>query len=307
MVTLRQLQYFVQIVAENSFTEAASELRVSQSGLSHQVKTLEAGLGGPLFERLGRGIRLTTLGREVLPLARAVLLDSRRVQDRADQVLGLLGGTVEVATLNSLSLGVLPRVLCRWRTSRPAVSIGLHEFPSLRDLVTAMEGGVGDLGIAPLPAGWPGPSWELGIEEFVIVVGQSHRLAQAGATTARMEELAVDPWIHFSEQHDLAKLLTQTAASSGFEPLVAMRTGQTAAVPGFAAAGIGAALVPANIIGVNFPGHLLRPDPPIVRKIFAFIRSEPDSLLSSFIAGLSENIDLTPEHVRSRCGVGEVC
>ena len=58
-VSLRQLEYFVTVVDEGSFTRAADVLHVSQPGLSHQILALERQLGSPLLERLPRKTRLT--------------------------------------------------------------------------------------------------------------------------------------------------------------------------------------------------------------------------------------------------------
>ena len=82
MATLRQLEYFVAIVDEGSFTRAAALLHVTQPGLSHQFQALEKEAGGRLVERLPRGVRLTAAGRAMLPAARATLAASRR--DKAD-------------------------------------------------------------------------------------------------------------------------------------------------------------------------------------------------------------------------------
>jgi hypothetical protein len=68
-ISLRQLEYFVTVVDEGSFTRAADVLHVSQPGLSHQILALERQLGGPLLERLPRKVRLTPAGRTVIPHA----------------------------------------------------------------------------------------------------------------------------------------------------------------------------------------------------------------------------------------------
>jgi len=72
-LTLRQLEYFVAIVDEGSFTRAAEALHVTQPGLSHQFQALEREVGGPLLERLPRSVRLTPAGRAMLPHARAAI------------------------------------------------------------------------------------------------------------------------------------------------------------------------------------------------------------------------------------------
>ena len=61
-MNLRQLQYFVAIADEGSFTRAAERLFVAQPSLSQQIKRLERELGGQLLERLPNGVRLTAAG-----------------------------------------------------------------------------------------------------------------------------------------------------------------------------------------------------------------------------------------------------
>ncbi|MCT9145548.1 LysR family transcriptional regulator, partial [Streptomyces violarus] len=58
VLSLRQMEYFVTVVEEASFTRAAELLHVSQPALSHQIKALERSVGGALLERLPRGVRL---------------------------------------------------------------------------------------------------------------------------------------------------------------------------------------------------------------------------------------------------------
>ena len=70
---LHQLEYFVVVAEEASFTRAASRVHVAQPGVSAQVRRLESELGQQLLDRSGRSVRLTEVGSAVLPFARAAL------------------------------------------------------------------------------------------------------------------------------------------------------------------------------------------------------------------------------------------
>ena len=67
---LASLRVFDAVSRHMSFTKAASELGMTQSAVSYQVKTLEAFVGEPLFRRLARGIELTTRGTTLAPVVR---------------------------------------------------------------------------------------------------------------------------------------------------------------------------------------------------------------------------------------------
>ncbi|WP_279583108.1 LysR family transcriptional regulator [Fodinicola feengrottensis] len=110
MTTLRQLEYLVAVVDEGSFTRAAELLHVTQPALSHQIRALEQSTGGFLLERLPRSVRLTPMGRAMLPHARAALADAGRARTAARQVAHLEQGELRLATLYSVSLGVLPQL-----------------------------------------------------------------------------------------------------------------------------------------------------------------------------------------------------
>ncbi|MGW5261375.1 LysR family transcriptional regulator [Microbispora sp. NPDC004025] len=170
MASLRQLEYLVTIVEEGSFTRAAELLHVSQPALSHQVRVLERDVGGPLLERLPRAVRLTAMGRAMLPHARAALADAERARCAARQAGGLETGELQVATLYSVSLGVLPPALRAWRRSHPGVRVRLFEHPHAEQLREAMLAGQADLAIGPAPRDWDGLVTPLGTEPFLVVL-----------------------------------------------------------------------------------------------------------------------------------------
>src|SRR5712691_11223992 len=107
-MNLRQLQYCVAVVDTASFTKAAQRLHVSQPGLSQQIRALEAELGGKLIERLPRGIRLTPAGKAFLPEARAAVLAAERAGKAARSAFAVRTAELEIATLRSIAVGILP-------------------------------------------------------------------------------------------------------------------------------------------------------------------------------------------------------
>src|SRR4051794_16846906 len=123
---LRQLEYFVTVAEEASFTKAAARLHVAQPGVSAQIRQLERELGQPLLDRSGRAVRLTDVGAAVLPHARAALGAVASARLTVDELTGLLRGRVSVGMLTACALGV-PDMLADFHERHPAVEITLSE------------------------------------------------------------------------------------------------------------------------------------------------------------------------------------
>jgi DNA-binding transcriptional LysR family regulator len=304
MVSLRQLECLVGVVEAGSFTRAAELLHITQPALSHQVRSLERVVGSPLFERLPRSVRPTAAGRAMLLHARSALADAGRAVSAARQVSGLDGMELQISTVYSVSLGVLPPVLRAWRQSRGrGVDVRLFEHRHADELSAAMAAGEADLAVGPVPIGWTGPVHPIGVEEFVVVVAADDPMVRAGATRVELTSLADRDWVHYAPSNGLAGLLERACVAAGFQPKVAIRTEQTAPAPVLAASGLGPALVPANIVPSGFEGGILRPDPPIRRGLVAYARGRLEPVAAAFVETLLENACITPRHVRAALGL----
>jgi len=110
-VTLRQLEYFVAIVEQNSFRKAAERIGVSQPSLTVQISSLEQVLGLTLFERSRTGVVPTAAGRELVSSARDVLAEAAGFTERASQLSGDYAGTFRLGVTPTLGPYLLPRVL----------------------------------------------------------------------------------------------------------------------------------------------------------------------------------------------------
>ncbi|MFJ8045418.1 LysR family transcriptional regulator [Kitasatospora sp. NPDC096147] len=300
MLTLRQLEYLVTIVEQGSFTRAAELLHVSQPALSHQVRVMEGLLGGPLLERLPRQVRATPMGRAVLPHARAALAEAGRAVAAGRDCARAGAGEVELATLYGYSLGLLPAVLRVWHRERPGATVRLREYRHAEELAEAVAGGVADLALGPQPQGWAGPLWELGEEEFLLVLPADDPSEVAAGGELELRSLAGRSWVHYAAGNGLADLLDQVCGAAGFRPVAAVRTEQTAAGPLLASAGLGPTLAAAHALPPGLPGRLHRPLPPVRRQLAVYARNEPDPLTAELVATVRREAVLLPEHVRER-------
>src|SRR5712692_5937523 len=100
--------------------------------------------------------------------------------------------------------------------TRAARAIGIAQ-PSLSQHIRALEEGIADFAIGPLPVrAWDGPLTSISWEEFVIVVPPADPLA--GRRAIRLEELADREWVLYHQDHGLAGILEETCRRAGFSP-----------------------------------------------------------------------------------------
>ena len=153
---LRQLEYFIAVAEESSFTRAAQRLHLVQSTLSVSIRALERELGGRLFERTTHQVRLTDAGRVLLAEARNSLAAVDAARDAVAAVLGGVRGTVHVGIMQSLTLFDLAAVLTRYHALHPLVQIVPHTAVggSAELVAGVLEGGL-DLAFAALPGHYP--------------------------------------------------------------------------------------------------------------------------------------------------------
>jgi DNA-binding transcriptional LysR family regulator len=281
-MNLRQLACFVAIVEEGSFTRAARRVGITQPSLSQHVRSLEEELGGAVLERLPRGVALTPAGRTLLPEARAALRAVERGRRGARAALALETGDLEIATVLSMAVGLLPRYIRLWHERHPDVGIRLQEFRHRSLLEDAVEQGVADFAIGPLPLrAWEGPLEQVSWEEFVIVAPPGDPLASR--RRVRLEELAEREWVLYHADHGLAGILEEVCRRAGFSPRGTVRTSQAEGAARLASAGIGPALVPDNIVLPGIEGTVLRLDPPMIREVAVYARTELSRTAAAFV------------------------
>jgi DNA-binding transcriptional LysR family regulator len=146
---LRQLEYFLAVVEEGSFTSAAARLYMGQSSLSASLLGLERELGTELFTRGRRGAELTDAGRALLEPARAAIADAGRARDAVAEVKGLLRGTVRVATVAVPRRVDVVETIRQFQERHPGVQVYvLHD--GAKDLVRLVAEGQVDLAVTPL-------------------------------------------------------------------------------------------------------------------------------------------------------------
>jgi DNA-binding transcriptional LysR family regulator len=190
---LPQLEMFLAVAREKSFTRAGERLHVSQSAVSRQVGLLERELGGKLFHRDGRRVALTHAGELLLGIASGI---SRQVEDAAEQVSAvhdLRRGRLRLAGGMSVCMYILPRLVKRYRELHPDVDLRVTSGTS-EAILRKMRAREIDLALLTLPVA----DRDVEVvpvlkEEMVVVTAPGHPLTRRGAVDPR--ELGRHPLI----------------------------------------------------------------------------------------------------------------
>jgi DNA-binding transcriptional LysR family regulator len=261
---LHQLEYFVAVAEEASFTRAATRVHVAQPGVSAQVRRLESELGQSLLDRSGRSVRLTDVGTAVLPFARAALDAVANARLAVDELAGLVRGQVRVGMVSGCALPLLTELLAGFHRAYPGVSIVLTEESS-DQLIGLLNQGQLDLALIGA-AGAATAGVETAViadEELVAVADSGHPLAASDAITVKA--LRDVPLVSLPRGTGVRMALDAACAEAGFTPRIVLEASALSMVAQLAAQGLGLAVVPASTANAATP--LAAPTAPRILRI----------------------------------------
>lgn len=138
---LRHLRYFVAVGEEQHYGRAAERLNVAQPALSRQIQDLEEEVGFKLFDRLPRGVKISSAGKLFLDDARRILNHVNEAIARAQRAARGQSGTLRVGfTENASWQGVVPDSFRRFRERQPDAELQLNPLTSLEQIEAIRSG-----------------------------------------------------------------------------------------------------------------------------------------------------------------------
>ncbi|MFI9272061.1 LysR family transcriptional regulator [Kitasatospora sp. NPDC052896] len=247
---LRQLEYFLAVAEERSFSRGARRVHIVQSAVSAAIARLERDLDVDLFDRTGRRIALTPAGEALLPQARATLEAARRARDSVAAVRGALNGNVVMGTPLTTGPLDLPAVLGRFHAAHPGVALQLRP-PGAGSVghLAAVADGVLDLALVSLPdPGHPGVELDpLLVEPLLLVCRADHALAtRVPGAGAALDALAGEPFIDFAPGWGSRAATDRAFAAARLRRRVAFEVADYGTAAGLIEHRFGVALMPAT-------------------------------------------------------------
>lgn len=241
-MNLRHLRTFVAIAESGGVGRACERLHLSQPAASRQILLLEDELGVRLFDRIGRRLRLTSEGEDLLMRSRRLLADVESLNERAQALKGGETGILRLAAASQCIESWIADFLARFRQRFPGVDVRVIEDQS-GNLAAHLENG--DVHLAQMPAG---------DERFhcrplyptlaVAVMPKSHKFARRRAID--IDELATEPLLLLRRDSLVRHWIESACAVAHIKPKILFESDVRHSLIAFARSGQGVAVVPSN-------------------------------------------------------------
>lgn len=257
-MTLDQLRVFVAVADRQHVTRAAEALHLAQSAVSAHIAALEERHNARLFERVGRGIRLTEAGATFLVEAKAVLAQVDRAELVLAELAGLKRGRLQLQASETIASYWLPSRLVDFRRANPGLTIRLT-IGNSTDAIDAVLAGRAELGFVEGTV----EETSLGVtdlaqDQLIVVVAPDHPWAQRASVGS--DEICDTAWVLREPGSGTRGVFEADLARIGVEPGaldIALELPRNEAVISAVQAGLGATAVSANAAVAGLEAGLL--------------------------------------------------
>ncbi|UCG51510.1 MAG: LysR family transcriptional regulator [Candidatus Latescibacterota bacterium] len=258
-LNFNHLYYFYIVARKGSFSEAARELRVSQSSISVQIRQFEANLGHRLFNRLKTGVELTDSGQVVFQYADEFFHDVDRIWNDLEAMERRVSGTISIGTINSFGIYTLPDLLKQFKDLYPEVRAEI-EPGSAREVIEMVQTGKTDIAIVTANRKYSGlTSIPLEDTKMFLVAPRGHPLASGEPVPPR--RLEDHPFIGYEEGMETRMMMDAYFRRMSLSIEYMLESSNVATVKHMVMAGLGMSMLPETAIGAEIrDGRLVRID-----------------------------------------------
>ena len=239
--TLEQIRTFLAVAAREHVTHAAEDIHLSQGAVTQQIQLFEKAIGLPLFERVGRGIRLNAAGDALTPACRALVRAAEAVIETAESLRSLETGSVNVGASQTSAAHYLPPVLGRFLKLHPGVRMTVTSGNTASVWAEVAGGGI-DCGVVEGELLSPSLLSVVLAEDEVVLV------AAPGNPLLKLKRLSVgdlEGALYLArELGSGTEALVRERLGSTYDRLKRVELGQLDAVRAAAVAGVGISALP---------------------------------------------------------------
>jgi DNA-binding transcriptional LysR family regulator len=242
----RQLEIIQAIAETGSFTASGKKLHVSQSAISRQMLLLEEELGEPLFQRVGRRVRMTPAAESLVQLGQRVFQDVRDTVETITDRSRALRGMLRLAGGMTVCLYVFPPLLKHMKRVHPQLEIRLTVATAGRSVEDIRAGRV-DAGLLTLPVEESDlVTVPVLREELLLLTMPAHPLAKKRKIAP--SDLSEEPFVLFEPGSATRRVIDSFFVTERVEPTVVMETENVEIIKAMVKTGLGIGIVPYQAI-----------------------------------------------------------
>lgn len=234
---------FVTTVEYGSFTKAAEILNYSQSAISRMINDLEKEWKLSVLERSKAGVKLTSDGLKLLPYAKSLCEEYKKLQMQVDELNGLQSGIIRIGTFSSVATHWLPNIIKEFQKDYPNIDyeLLLGDYTEIENWI--LEGRV-DCGFLRLPTHKDLENVLLANDELLVVLPENHHLADKEVLS--LSDLCDEPFLMLDKGNnsDIARIFEQT----GISPKIHFTTWDDYAIMSMVENGLGISILPKLIL-----------------------------------------------------------
>jgi DNA-binding transcriptional LysR family regulator len=243
-LSLRRLRTLREVARRGGVNAAAATLHFSPSAVSQQLEALAVEVGAPVLERVGRGVRVTEVGRVLVEHAEVLLAAERAACAAVEEARHSLSAHLTVGVFAAAAAGLLPAVIDDLAGRHPGIALDSTDADP-EDVVADVRHGHLDLALLLDYPDAPEP-WKPDLA--VVPLGQDriHLAAPAGTRFGPgvdLGALADENWIISGPDTYWGRAVRTACRAAGFEPRIRHRVDSSATALTMVAAGLGVTLV----------------------------------------------------------------
>jgi len=244
---LRQLEMFIAVADNASFTGAGRQLHVAQSAISRKIGLLEDELGERLFRRVKKRIFITPAGETFLKYARKIFQDLRNAVLEVSKFTQLEWGHLRIGAGMMACTYILPPVLEKFKALHPRIELEIATG-STDALLSKLRDNSIEIGVLTLPVRETDlEAIPLCTEEMVVVVSRRHPTLSKRRWIST-EEIPKHPLIIFSKDTHTRSVLDDFFREARIEPRILMETENVATIKPLIKIGLGISIIPLRAV-----------------------------------------------------------
>lgn len=241
-MNLKQLEYFISVANEESFSKASKKLYVSQPNISKSIQSLEESIGVKLFDRYPRKVMLNRFGEYFYNEVKKAIDILNKSEDTIKEMVDPFSGTINLSFIHTLGGSLVPSIISEYNLLYPNVQFHLFQGSTDVLLDNLLSGGADFCFLMDRKFPPEIKYQKLFSETLYAALPKNHPLANL--QTIDLKALKNEHFINFKFGIGLRNSIDTICRNAGFNPEIKFECQEVGTVAGFVEAGLGVSLIP---------------------------------------------------------------